>query len=300
VHLKAIALKHANELLDIWDPATESWVPGALKARIDLTDRFLSNFNKPTRRRMLFADNTVVFPDSLTVRHPGTLDVYILGTTRKDARMGKAYVGLTICQLVTEIPGGSAGFAVFTRKAPVGPANDPGWLVEVEFARAFADMEFRNSANEPDATELKVENYLVYAPQHVQLQEWDYMTLHGKKYKVIDSFPDSGFTSGRVDEEVDTRINFYLDVEGEKTYDRLAQKWLTTPRRYNVTGVMQRAEGFALWAGAEDYIDVYIEHAHIGIEPKANIMSLMVDGKARVIRQVSSQSGKRQWLLRCN
>jgi len=299
--LKRIALNWANEPIEAWDPVTETWVPDALRARIDLMDRFLSNFNKPTRRRMLFSDNLTVFPDSLTIRHPDTKDVYIIGSTRQDARAGKAYVNMTILQLATDVPGGASGLGTYTRKVALGPADDPGWLVDTQLAKAFTDIEFRNSSDENDSEDLKIENFLIYAPLTLELKAWDYMELKGKRYRLVDAFVDSGFTSGRVDEERDTRINFYLDVQGNSVYDRTLKEWIDSPRRYEVTGVMVRQEGFALWSSeAEDYIDVYFEEKNIGFEPLPNVMSLVYNGRSRVIRHVSTQAGTRQWILRCN
>lgn len=301
MNLRNRALKHCNEPLEAWDPTTESWVPDAFKGRIDLTDRFLSNFNKPTRRRMLFCAPEVEFPDSLTIRHPGSKDVYILGAPRQDARRGVVYDKMTILQLATDVPGGSGGYATITRKVPQGPANDPGWLVDTIYAKCFVDTEFRTSSDEDETHDVKTENFLIYLPASVEIKAWDFVTLHGNKYQVIDSFSDSGFMSGRIDERPDTRINFVLNVEGDKHYDQQTRQWVVAKTNYNVTGVILRDEAFALWSSeAEDYVVVYIDAPNIGIEPKANEMSLTWKGRTRVIRQVSTQAGTRQWELRCN
>lgn len=299
--LKKTALKWANEPLEAWDPVTESWIPNALLGRIDLMDRFLSNFNKPTRRRMLFSAHDAVFPESLTIRHPGTKDVYILGTPRVDARKGVPYVKMTILQLTTDVPGGAAGLGIYTRRVPVGPPDDPGWLVDTVYAKGFTDLEFRSSSDEKDTEDLKIENFLLYTPLNLGLRAWDYLELKGHRYRLVDAFVDSGFTSGRIDEEPDTRINFYMDVEGASVYDRLTKTWIKQPRRYEVTGVMVRHEDFAIWSSeAEPYIDVYFEEKHIGFTPVPNTMSLVYQGRSRVVRQVSTQAGTRQWILRCN
>lgn len=303
--LKKIALKNVDEWMEAWDPSTETWIPRAFVARVAPTDRFLSNFNKPTRRRMLFAAHDVVFPESGTFRHPGTQDVYLLGTTRQDARGGNPYIGLTILQLVTDIPGGSSGLATITRREALGPPSDPGWLVEREFARAFIDLEFRTSANEPNATDLKIENYFAYLPISVQPQEWDFVELHGVRYRVVDTFADSGFFGLRIDHEEDFRTDFVLSVNQGRKLDRKTHTYVEQDTRvHEVTGVMSNVKDFPLWnTEADRYFDVYFQTEHLPNDIEWSTskyqMWLEVYGVKRQITQVSTQAGERQILFRC-
>ncbi|GEM_PF-4915519 len=297
--LNKIAAKKITEPMEVWDEATESFVPGFI-GRIDLTDRFLSNFNKPLRRRMLYTEFGTAFPASRTFRHPGTGQVYLLGQTRSDALDGQPYVDLTVCHLATDEPNGSAGLATIYRKSPAGPANDPGWLVEQPVAKAFVDLEFRTSANEADTYEVKVENFFAFLPAHIKCEEWDFLELHGKRYRVVDTFPDSGLAGLRVDEEPDHRLDFVLHVDGEKVYNRTTHQWDLTTASFNVTGVLTKYRDFALWAeDSESYFEVVIDKAHIGMRPVPSTMSLEIEGKRRIIRQVSTQPGERQYILRC-
>jgi hypothetical protein len=304
MHLKRIALKHANEPMEAWDLATETWVPNALLARIDLTDRFLSNFNRPTRMRMMFHADDAVLPPSMTVRHPGTLDVYMLGTTRKDARKGQPYVGLTLCRLATDVPGGTAGYATITRKAPQGPASDPGWLVETLFAKSWMDTEFLSSADEVGATDLRIERYNAFLPLAVQPQEWDFVTMHGVKYRVIDTFADSGLFALRLDHEADLRRDFVLTVAGTRTMDHGTHEYVVTPEQsYNVTGVIESEGDVAIWAkDTNEVITVYFDADHFPSGVPAltgRDMWLTIDGKRRTVKQMQTQSGRRQYQLRC-
>lgn len=299
--LKEIALKHADEPMEAWDPLTQTFVPASFMARIDLTDRFLSNFNKPTRRRMLFADNNTVFPESRTFRHPGTKDVYLLGTTRQDALGGNPYLGLTILQLVTDVPGGSAGLTTFTRKVPMGPPSDPGWLVDTEYAKAYMDTEFLTSTDEVGTTDLRVERYNAYLPITVQPVEWDFATLHGVKYRVLDTFADSGFFALRIDHEEDYRSDFKLTVAGQRVRNKDTQEWEFTELTYNVTGVMESSNEVALWTkDSETLHTVYFETDHLPApfpDLKAS-MWLELNGIRKVVKTVQTQSGKRQYKFR--
>lgn len=304
MHLKRIALKHANEPMDAWDPATESWVADSFKARIDLTDRFLSNFNRPTRMRMMLHDDKVVLPDSLTIRHPGTHDVYILGTTRKDARKGVPYVALTLCRLVTEVPGGSAGLATITRKAPAGPASDPGWLVETSVGKVWVDTEFLSSSEERQATDLRIERYNAFTALNADIKDWDFITLLGGKHRVLDTFADSGLFGLRLDQEEDTRRDFVLTMSGTRTMNRTTHEWdSTTELNFNVTGVIEHEMDVALWASeTNEVITVYFEAANLPSPVPlltGRDMWLTMNGKRRVVKEMETQPGQRQWQLRC-
>lgn len=298
--LKEIALENADEPMEAWDPVTETWLPDAFRARIDLTDRFLSNFNKPTRRRMLFADNVTVFPESRTFRHPGTKDVYLLGTTRQDALHGNPYLGLTILQLVTDVPGGSAGLATFTRKVPIGPPSDPGWLVDTTYARAFMDTEFLTSTDEVATTDLRVERYNAYLPISIQPIEWDFVTLHNVKYRVLDTFADSGFFALRIDHEDDFRTDFKLGI-ASRMRNKLTQEWEVQDAVFNVTGVMETSNDVALWTkDSESVHTVFFENDHLPapFDDVNKGMWLELNGVRKVVKSVQTQSGKRQYQFR--
>lgn len=299
MRLGKIAARKITEEMEAWDEATQTFVPNSFLGRIDLTDRFLSNFNKPLRRRALFTKFGTGFPASRTIRHPGTKQVYLLGQTRADALGGNPYVEMTVLHLVTDEPGGSSGLATIYRKAPIGPAEDPGWLVEQEVTKAFVDMEFRTSANEADTFEVKVENYFAFLPRHVQCEEWDYIELHGRRLRVVDTFPDSGLSGLRVDEEPDVRIDFVVHVE-TREYDRTLHEHAVVSRSYNVTGAMVKYHDFANWTSdSEPYIDISIEAAHIGFRPQPNVTTVEIEGRKRLAQQVSTQPGERQYRLRC-
>lgn len=299
--LKKIAARNFTERLDAWDPVTETWVPNSFLGRIDLTDRFLSNFNKPTRRRMLFTSDDVVFPASLTIRHPGTKDVYLLGTKRTDARDGNPYVALTILQLVTELPGGTSGLATITRKVVQGPPDNPGWLVDTVLAKSYIDTEFLSSTDEVATTDLRIERYNAYLPLNVQPQEWDFIELHGVKYRVLDTFADSGFFALRIDHENDYRSDFILHVGGKRVMNPVTNEWEQSPSSYNVTGVMEKAVDAALWAtDTTSYRTVYFDRDHLPfkVDLSGKDLWLELNGVRKAVKTVETQAGNRQYTMR--
>lgn len=298
--LDEIASEHINEPMEAWNEGDNTFSPGAFQGRIGPTDRFLSNFNKPLRRRMLFLRADEPLPDSNVFRHPGTGDVYIVGQRRGDTLKGAHYLDLRVCHLVTDEGTGSSGLATLTRKAPAGPSNDPGWLVETELGVTYVDLEFRTSANEPDMHEVKVENYYAFAPIQWQLKPWDFIELHGVKYRVVDTFNDSGFAGLRVDEESDTRVDFVCHLQGARAYDNVTHQWTDNATSYNVTGRVAKSHDFSHWLSeSEPYMDVVIEADHIGFVPKPDTLELEYQGKRRRVSQVDTSPNAEQYRLRC-
>ena len=299
MHLAEIAAHQFIDSMEGWDPARQAFVPGAFVGLVTLTDRFLSNFNKPLRRRMLMTRPGTAMPASRVIRHPLTQDIYLIGQTRTDVRNGQATVDLSVLQLATDTPMGSAGLATITRKVAKGPAGDPGHLVDTIVAKSFVDLEFRTSQTEEETFEIKVANYFAFLPQTLRLQAWDFLELHGRRMRVVDVFPDSGLLGLRVDEEPDRRLDFVLQVPGTRVYDKATHTYSQAERRFNVTGVMVRSHDYAAWSGdSDDYLDVSFETEHLPLAPRPG-MSLELEGRSRVVKQVDTQPGTRQYLLRC-
>lgn len=300
--LGLVAQRRLVESFEGWDEVAKTFVPGAFVGRIEIADRFLSNFNKPLRRRMLFTAPDVVFPASRTFRHPGTGDVYLIGQSRQDATAGggNPHIMLTVCHLVTEEPNGSSGLATLYRKAPAGPGTDPGWLVETVLGQAYMDIEFRTSASEPETHEVRVQNFFGFLPRHVECQPWDFVELQGKRFRVVDTFADSGLAGLRVDQEEDHRVNFVFHLKGARTYNRTTHEYEESGTTANVTGHLVREREFPSWSStATPYLDVVIERSHIGFQPVPDDTEVEYEGRRRVVRHVSMQAGDQQYLLRC-
>jgi hypothetical protein len=301
VHLKEISRRALNEKMDGYSVATNSFTPEAFVGRVDIADRFLSNFNKPLRRRMLFSAPGTVFPASMTFRHPGTQQVYLIGQSRSDALAGDPTIQLSVCHLVTDDGTSSSGLAEVTRRQPAGPANDPGWLVTQTLPPTFVDFEFRTSSTEADSYELKTGNYFGFVPSNTGLKEWDYITLHGKSFRVIDVFPDSGLLGLRVDLEPDSRIDFTLHIKGARTFNRSTGEYDSVGSQRQATGVAVRDNEFAGWRGSADsYIDLAFDVANIGFRPEPDVTQVEYAGHRRTVKSVSTQPGERQYLLRCS
>lgn len=298
--LGAIAERWVNEPMEAFNETTLSFEPAGFEARISLVDRFLSNFNRPLRRRMLHYSPSATLPASSTIRHPDTGDVYLIGQRRDDSDQGTDYHALAVCHLVTdEGPGSSAGLAEVVRASPVGPADDPGWLVESTVAHHYTDLEFRSSLNEADLHQTRIESFVLWLPSHADLRKYDFLLLKGRRHRVTDVYPDSGFIMARVDQEDDFRIDTVVHVKEGKVYDQQLMRYVASNASYNVTMLLDAVHDYASWVSdSQDHVLLSVEEDHIGFRPQPG-MEVEFEGRRRVIRYVHYYRGERQYKLRC-
>jgi hypothetical protein len=301
--LAKIAQKNMKEVFSGYDRATKTFVERAFEGRIDLTDRFLSIYNRPTRKRQLYVSPSENLPDSYVFKHPSSGDVYILGQERQDARhdveRGSTYVKMIMCHVVTPKLDGSSGLAKQMRKVPQGPPENPGWLVEEEVTETFMDIEFRTSSAEQGSYDIKIENFYAWTPITVDADQQDFFLLNGINYRVVDTFTDLGMRGLRLDRETDNRVDFVITVS-EKVYDLETHKTNTVKTSYNVTGIIPDNTDVSKWgdARAASSIDIVIEEAHIGFPPKPN-MTVQYQGLSRIVKNVTTQAGEKQYRLVC-
>lgn len=300
MHLGAIAERWVNEPLEAFNEETLEFEDCEFRGRISLVDRFLSNFNRPLRRRMLHYSPSAQLPKSLTFRHPDTGQVYLIGQRRDDSDSGEDYHALAVCHLVTdEGKGSSAGLAKVYRKAPTGPDDDPGWLVEDLVAHHWADLEFRTSLNDPDLAQTRLESFFMWMPRHAELEKMDFLELKDVRYRVTDVYSDSGFMMARVDREDDYRVDLVVRVGQERVYDRELMRYVDVPKSYNVTMLLDAEHDFGSWVDdSQDYVSLAVDERHIGFRPEPG-MVIELQGRDRTIRYVQYYRGERQFKLRC-
>lgn len=301
--LKAIAQKHMRESFDSYDAATKTFTPRAFEGRIDLTDRFLSIYNRPTRKRQLFTKPETVLPDSYVFRHRGTGDIYILGQVRQDARYdvdnGDPYVSISMLHLVTPEALGSSGLAVHTRRVIKGPPENPGWLVEEVLNENYLDIEFRTSSAEEGVYDSKVENFYAWTPITVLAAQWDFFTLSGIKYRVVDTFTDIGMRGLRLDREPDPRVDVVI-FKKTRVYDRVTHTYVTTNEPFNVTAIVPENTDLAAWddSNSTSIISLVIDFPNIGFVPQPN-QEIEYQDRIRVVKSVVTQAGEKQYRINC-
>lgn len=285
-----------------YDSITEEFQDNSFSGRIDLTDRFLSIYNRPTRKRQLFVKPDEPLPESGVFKHPSTGEVYILGSGRKDARYdvedGNPYVMLCMIHLVTETQNGGSGKSEQYRKLPQGPAEDPGWLVNTKISDTFMDVEFRTNSSEAGLYDSKIANFYAWVPLITEVKQWDFLVLNGINYRVVDHFTDMGMRGLRLDQEADPRVDLVVTVN-KRVYDQEEHAFINQKTPYNVTGIIPDNQELASWGtNNSSSIQVVIEKDHIGFKPLPD-MFVTFEGRERRIKSVDTQAGEKQYRLYC-
>lgn len=292
--LNKIAQKNMKEKFDSYDDATEAFLPEQFAGRIDLTDRFLSIYNRPTRKRVLFTAPDTELPESGVMRHPMTGEVYIVGSPRQDARWdvegGSPYVKLSMLHLVTPT-GTTAGIASHKRRV-MGSTQD--WLTTTVLGNEYMDVEFRTSSSEKDVELGQIENYFAWLPPKTVVDTHDTLTLNDVDYLVIDVYEEMGMCALRVAKRPDPRMDLLIH-RTTKIFNNDTFEYEITTVAEKVTGLIPKhTEGSAWGSGTSAVIN--IEAEHILFKPEVD-MEVTVGGRKLTIQSVFLQAGETQWRL---
>lgn len=292
--LRKVAASFETTKFDAWDESNELFVAESLTGKIRSVDRFLSNFNRPTKRRLLGISPSATIPASNTIRDPSTGEIYFIGELRQDSAKGATYDQVGVLHKTTAI-------ATISRRAPVGPGNNPGVLVASEIGKHYADVELR-SASETDEQEDDFEgSYFLMMPPHADLEEWDEITFDSEVYMIKTPYFDSGFRFARAVKQSDPRKDFtyyFRDTSvAYNTATRVVTAGFTT---YSVTGFVRGFElddinYTPLKAGR---IKIIVKQSHIGIIPSAED-ELLWDGQRYKVKGVSQDFLNNQFQLDC-
>lgn len=301
--LNKIAQAHMTEKFDGFDAVTREFIPNSFQGRIDLTDRFLSIYNRPTRKRQLFVKPYEPLPASMVFKHSATGQTYILGSGRMDARGdvndGNPYVMLCMVHQVTENFIGSSGVCKHKRKMVAGTPADPGWLIDVEVDETYIDLEFRTSSSDSGTLEEKIQNFSAWMPLVSEVEQWDVIELHGKTYRVVDTFVDIGMRGLRLDQEPDPRINLVVHAR-DRVYNPVTHEFEDTVKDSKVTAIVSEDSELSTWASNRDssFVTIIIKKNHIGFEPKVNTQ-ISYQGRKRTIKSVSSNANEIEYKVIC-
>ena len=295
-----LAERWVNEPLEAFDDQTMMFVPSEFVARISLVDRFLSNFNRPLRRRMFHYRPDAPIPANRTVRVKATGAVFILGQARTDSNAGEQYHEMAMAHLVTdEGPNSSAGLAQFSRHSPEGPEDNPGWVTEKPNGVGWCDTEFRTSLNEPDLVDERIETFIAWFSSASDIAVHDMINLHNRLYRVTDTYADSGLLMARLDRRETYYIDALVTVKNGTRYDTELRRYVADEQVYQVSVTLNADHDYVTWSTeSDDTIMLSIDQEHIGFRPRPG-MTVTFEDRERVIRQVSYYRGERQYKVRC-
>ena len=294
--LNKIAQKNLREKFDAYNDVDDVFVCNEFQGRIDLTDRFLTIYNRPTRKRVLFSKPCEPLPASGIMRHPGTGEIYIIGIPRQDSRWdvagGDPYIKISMLHMVTP-NGATAGQAVHTRKVFEGPDQD--WLATEQLGAKFMDVEFRTSATEVDVALGTIENYFAWLSPTAKIETFDILTISGVDYLVLDVYSEMGMCALRVAKRKDPRIDLLIH-RTSRVFNETSMEYETTKVAEKVTGMVPEYNDTAPWNLKESESMVVIDTDHIVFEPE-NGMEVTLMGRKLTIKSVFLQTNEKQWRL---
>lgn len=290
-----------NVPISWYDNVQHDYLLTSDKVSISVVDQFLSNFNRPTRRRMMQCDPEMEFGESLTLRDEGTGNLFIVGEPRSDQMRSTPYVSSYLLHLVTPVPGGSAGLAQVIRKVAKGPKENPGWLEPELHARTYMDVEVAAVVHETGVEEVYENSVLVFMPRSVTVKRFDLIYINDREYRVSTMYADSGIHIAKCFEEADDRINvlYRRSAEGKpRHYDAELGEFVSTDEDYKVTVRFVKNHNFASWdAESQNYKDLVIEYDNIGFRPTSKD-HVIIDGLTFEVKVVDIDPAERQYRLR--
>lgn len=213
---------------DSYNFTTEAWELNTFKGQLKRSDDFITIWNRPTRKRMLYTAANVTIP-SPVIRVPSTQEVYMVAHSFGDSHANSHYRTLRALHQ-------SAGTALQYRKTPVENAGIKGWAVESLIATTFADTELRSVNEGQEAQLLNYGSFFVFTPSNTSLRRHDSLLLNGTRYYVIETYVDSGMICARATTTPDERVNFQYISIGNPVYNTATQSVSSTDTTYNTTG----------------------------------------------------------------
>lgn len=299
MNLRRISKHFDSAEFEYLDPATRLWVDG-FEGRLAATDRFLSNFNRPTRKRMLYTDFDTNLSQVDVVRHKVTGDVYLIGVARKDTFKLAKTTQLLICHMVT--PNGlSAGVAQVLRPTVSGSGDDLGWVQMADIGQAYVDFELRATSREPGSKDTEIGMYYAWTESSWPFKDGDKLLVNGQHYIVEETAYDAELQHLRVI----SRDQYYTDVVftvgQSRQLDRDSNRFVDVEETRNVSGYLvslhDSNDGYD--ADVADYAELRIRTEHIGFRPLPGMKVFIPEvQKHYQVRYVEQSEHRQQWIVR--
>lgn len=278
------------EKFDKFDFVTSTWVPQAFTAQLKKADVFVSIWNRPTRKRMMYtAPDQEPGADGYVVRTPGGL-VMMVGNRHPDEFKGpyRSVFGLHY----------TAGTAEIHRLAPTGGSGNPGWATEALIQTTWADTELRSADTNHEMNIEHYGNFFLFMPRNAPIQRDDRILLNGTSFQIEETYLDTGLMCARCTNKPDERRNFvYRSYTGD-SFNGSSGDVSQTYTNYNVTGRVRPRNQQQI--GAEPIIidDIYvmIRKSWIGVSPKV-LDQIQILGKTFKVKKVGQNALLDEWYI---
>lgn len=278
------------EKFDLFDFSTGQWLPQVFTAQLKKADVFVSIWNRPTRKRMMYtAPDQEPGADGYVVRTPGGV-IMMVGNKHPDEFKGpyRSVFGLHY----------TAGEATIYRRTPRGGSGDPGWASETLIQATWADTELRSADNNHELNIEHYGNFFLFMPRNAPIQRDDRIALNGSSYMIEETYLDTGLMCARCTNKPDERRDFVFRSYTGKTNNLSTGDVVATFDSYNVTGRIRptKQEQLGLEPVIVDDIYVMIRKEWIGVSPKP-LDEIVFLGKTFKVERVGQNALLDEWYV---
>lgn len=284
--------KHFDKTnIDVYNELISEWENDLILGQFKLADDFISIFNRPTRRRMLF-----LHPDAYEkisqfslIREAKTGFLYIFGEPQYDLADSAYRVTLPLHKVVSQ--------TTITRRATTGPSNDPGILGDTVLPASYCDIELRTLSNEGDTDQSIYEKHFIWLQKTVDLIKGDILVFLGETYKVLSVYKDTGFTGARITNEPDSRETYtYRQRSGDPTYVPLTGAYTLNYNDFQISAELEGIESESDDGNItfDVLYTVLIEYSLIGFTPAIGD-AITIGGKDKVVVKVERPKHLESW-----
>lgn len=279
-----------RQYFDAYDFSTESWELNVFTGQLKRADDFVSIWNRPTRKRMLYTAKDVVIP-STVIRLPTTQEIYMVGHGFGDSFSNVHY------RTTTGLHQAAATMQVY-RKTPVEVLGVKGWATNTLVKTTFGDLELRSVGEGQEASLYNYGSFFLFSPSDSQIARHDTVVLEGTTYYVFEVYVDSGFRCARVSSQPDERVNFTYTSVGSQVYNPATQTTSSTDTTYNTTGkikplIVQDLKNSDV---VRDRVQVMIIDTFISYTPKIGDKIAYL-GTTYTVEIVQRDAGLEEWIL---
>lgn len=274
---------------DSYSPVTGLWTLNALKGQLKKADTFVSIWNRPTRKRMLYTQPGQE-PKTSVIRVNGTVTSYLVGSSQPD------FFGKARYRNVQSLHQ-ALGRATIMR---LDRYLTPSVIVERRSqGTAHTDFELRSVDEDVSRKSNHYGRYFCFLPSDSTVKKHDVLTLNGFEYYVIDLYVDSGFLAARVEQRRDERLILAYTELQSNTYNHNTQAVTEATAPHTV--VARVASVANDQANNNDILSNYLRvlldpYFTPGLVPKPND-KITVSGQVYVVESVRAEPNNTEFDL---
>lgn len=280
-----------KQVFDEYNYTTSSWELATFTGQYKLADVFLSIYNRPGRKRMLYCAPDQL-PTKTVIRVPSTGEIFMVGNVQQDSYQNTAY------RAVVGLHHSAVGPASVSRLTPAVTLGIKGWATSSLVRNTFADAEMRSVNERQDEELVNYGHYFLFLPSDEDLRRHDTVTIGSQVFYVLETYIDSGIIYARATIRPEERVNFVYTSVTSESHNVSTQVTSETTVTYNTTGkvVPLAAEDIPNSEVLSQWLRLMVLDSFISYTPKVNDRVTYL-GEVFTIQKVERDSILDEWYL---